>query len=238
MNRMRDNIEDRRGPVRWPINHPAELKLDGAACFIPCVISDISFTGIKISLRQKLPQEEPLRLRVALSEEFALDVDAWITWHRTIECYNIYGLYFTKIDDKGKNDIYEFIKKYYPDKIVSHWWDGIAENNGGGEHMDDRRIFQRFSIRLPLRFLDVYSGKEGTGETRDVNAKGVGFRTVNSVKINTPVEMWLDVPDRGEPLYTRGKVTWSSPEGLGEYKIGVALERADLMGLSRILRTV
>ena len=104
--------------------------------------------------------------------------------------------------------------------------------------MDDQRIFQRFSIRLPLRFIDLYSGKEGLGETHDVNAKGVGFRTGKEIKPETPVELWLDVPDRGEPLYTRGKVAWSRAEGIGEYKIGVSLEKADLMGLSRILRTI
>jgi len=103
---------------------------------------------------------------------------------------------------------------------------------------DDRRIFQRFSIRLPLRFIDLYSGKEGLGETQDVNAKGVGFKTGRELKVNTPVELWLDVPDRGEPLYTRGKISWARPEGVGEFKVGVALEKADLMGLSRILRTI
>jgi hypothetical protein len=49
--------------------------------------------------------------------------------------------------------------------------------------------------------------------------------------------MWLKVPDKGEPLYLRGEVVWSRLEEADKYHCGVNLEKADLMGISRVLRS-
>jgi hypothetical protein len=48
--------------------------------------------------------------------------------------------------------------------------------------------------------------------------------------------MWLNIPDRGEPLYTRGRVVWSKMWEPNKYRLGINLEKADLMGMARILR--
>jgi hypothetical protein len=102
--------------------------------------------------------------------------------------------------------------------------------------MGDRRIFQRFNIRFPVKLLDLISGEEVVAETSDISAKGIGLWSKKAIVENTPLEAWLKIPDRGEPLYTRGNVVWSRPEALGECRLGIDLEKADLMGLSRILR--
>jgi hypothetical protein len=102
---------------------------------------------------------------------------------------------------------------------------------------EDHRIFERFSARFPLRFLDLKENREGIAQVRDVSAKGVGMITNEELQPHTPVEMWLQIPDHGEPLYTRGEVVWSKVRGT-HYHAGVNLERADMMGLSRVLRAV
>ncbi|MFA5063703.1 MAG: PilZ domain-containing protein [Candidatus Omnitrophota bacterium] len=104
--------------------------------------------------------------------------------------------------------------------------------------MDDRRIFERFQARFPLRFIDPRASVEGSGETRDISAKGIGFMAKEELRLRTPLEIWLDVPDKGEPFYTRGEVAWSRMVNPSEYNIGVSLERADFMGMSRVLRAV
>ncbi|TBR15082.1 PilZ domain-containing protein [bacterium] len=104
-------------------------------------------------------------------------------------------------------------------------------------HMsEDQRIFARFPARLPLRFLDADANMEGGAETYDVSAKGLGLVTNEQLKPHTSLEMWLHIPDKGEPLYTRGQVVWSTMVEPNRYQTGVNLERADLMGLSRVLR--
>lgn len=100
----------------------------------------------------------------------------------------------------------------------------------------DRRIFERIPITLPLRFLDLNSNKEGLVKTQDISAKGLGLLADEELSPQTPLEMWLKIPDQGESLYIRGNVVWSAMVGSNKYRVGVDLEKADLMGLSRVLR--
>jgi hypothetical protein len=107
----------------------------------------------------------------------------------------------------------------------------------GGETMQDRRIFARFPASFPLRFIDLHNNQEGEAQTQDFSAKGIGLVANKELNPNVPLEMWLKVPDRGEPLYARGEVVWSKRLEPNKYRVGVELEKADLMGMSRIFRT-
>ncbi|MCM8799606.1 MAG: PilZ domain-containing protein [Candidatus Omnitrophica bacterium] len=100
----------------------------------------------------------------------------------------------------------------------------------------DRRIFQRFSVKLPVRFIDLYRNEEGEGFSQDISAKGVGLVTEKKLSTYTPLELWLNIPDGKEPLYVRGEVVWVNALDSFNYRVGINLERADLMGISRILR--
>jgi len=102
--------------------------------------------------------------------------------------------------------------------------------------MEDRRIFERINTKMPLRFLNPTNGMEGMADTVDISANGLGLVTNESLSVMTPLEMWLDIPDYREPLYTRGEVTWSKPlPETGQQRVGVRLEKAELMGLARVL---
>lgn len=102
--------------------------------------------------------------------------------------------------------------------------------------MEDRRIFARFAAKFPLRFLDLYANSEGDAQTFDISAKGIGLVASKELRPHTALEVWLFIPDKGEPLYTRGEVVWSKRLEPDKYKVGVELERADFMGMSRVLR--
>lgn len=104
------------------------------------------------------------------------------------------------------------------------------------EESEDKRIFARFPVKLSMRFLDLLANQEVQAEAIDISAKGIGFVASTELKSFTPVELWIKVPDKGDPLYTRGEVVWSEMIGPKKYKTGVNLERADLMGISRVLR--
>lgn len=102
--------------------------------------------------------------------------------------------------------------------------------------MEERRVFARIDTRLPVRFLDPISGREGNADTVDISANGLGLVTHENLSVRTPLEMWLDIPDHHEPLYTRGEVVWSqSLADVNQYRVGVQLEKAPLMGLARAL---
>lgn len=232
--------QERRSVIRWQVGKEVKLKLEGAQAFTACQLKDINFRGIQVALTLKLPKDTFLKLALVVTEGFVLNIEAWIVWQRVIGGFNVYGLYFSKIRDLDKEKIYQFIRRDFPEQVQRQWWQGIRR---GGENMqdakfEDRRIFARFSAKFPLRFLDLKSGREACVQTYNISAKGIGILTKERLEAHTPLELWLEVPDKGEPLYIRGEVTWSKAEGLGEYRAGVSLEKAELMGLSRVLRTV
>jgi hypothetical protein len=102
--------------------------------------------------------------------------------------------------------------------------------------MEDNRVFERINARFPLRFLDPVSGKEGEAQTVDISANGLGLVTHEALDPHTPLEMWMRIPDQHEPFYARGEIVWSSPLGDPRQKrLGVRLEKAELMGLARVL---
>ncbi len=233
---------DRRGTCRWSINRQAKIKVSGAENFAPCQLKDINFKGTQISLALKLPKDTFLNLYIVLSDEHALEIEAWIVWHKTIDGCNIYGLYFSRISDTAKEKVYQFVRRICPEQLSKQWWQGLKEE--GGEIMDgsdyeyrDRRVFERFPAKMSLRFLNLNTGKEGFAHTRDFSAKGLGLLTSHNLATRSLLEIWLDIPDQGEPLYTRGEVVWAKCLAPEQFRVGVNLERADLMGLSRVLRT-
>jgi hypothetical protein len=101
---------------------------------------------------------------------------------------------------------------------------------------EDRRVFERFAVQLSSRFINLNTNREGLAKSLDISAKGVGLVTDEEVKEKTPVEIWLDLPDRSAPFYARGQVVWSRVSGEKEYRLGIDLEKADLLGMSRVLR--
>lgn len=228
-------MRDRRRDIRWQTGRQAKLKLEGSKTFIDCYVKDINFKGLQISLRMKLPPDTFLKFTIVLSEEFVLEVEAWVVWHKRLNDFNVYGLYFSQIKDDDKEKIYKFVYNNFPQEATRRW----ARERGikGGEIMEDRRIFARLPVSLPLRFIDVGENKEGEAETQDISAKGIGLVTNEELSPRTPLEMWLQLPDRSEPLYTRGEVVWSRALEPNKYQVGVELEKADLMGMARVLRT-
>jgi len=234
-------MNNRRSISRWQIKRQAKIKLVGAENFADCNIKDINLKGAQVCLGLKLPKDNFIKFCLFLAEDCSLNIEAWVVWHKTIGNLNSYGLYFSRVKDEDKEKIYSFVHKYCPEQIKRQYCQDIIEK--GGENMtaqgfEDKRIFERFFLKFPVRFLELNSNREGNGQTLDISAKGVSFTTDEQLIPRTPLEMWLKIPDQGEPLYTRGEVVWSNRVSPTEYRAGVNLEKADLMGLSRVLRAM
>jgi len=99
-------MKDRRHNTRWQINREVKVKLEGAQTFTHGHIKDINFKGLQISLKIKLPKETFLKLSIAFADEFILSLEAWVVWRKSIDRFNLYGLYITKINEEDKEKIY------------------------------------------------------------------------------------------------------------------------------------
>ncbi len=101
---------------------------------------------------------------------------------------------------------------------------------------NDRRIFERFRSRFSLKYINLNSNKEGHGQTNDVSANGICINAQEELLAHNLLEIWLLLPNRNQPLYTRAEVIWSSMLERNNYKVGLKLEKPDLMELSRVLK--
>ena len=231
-------MQERRSLTRWQINKCAVLKLAEAAKDLFCQIKDISCIGTQVLLNAKLPYDAFFKMKLQISEDCTIEAKVWVTWHKLINGSNHYGLYFSELKDVDKEKINKLISTFYsknnPEKMLCSGNVDTQEKKGG-EGMNDYRIFERFKKGCSARFIGL-DGKEGIAQTIDVSAKGLGLSTNHKLESQAPLEIWLDVPGSTDPLYTRGQVVWSRSEGETGWHSGIELERADLMGISRLLR--
>lgn len=227
-------MQERREIKRWKISWRAKLKLEGAVAFMDCSIIDLSFKGFQAALAPKLPTDTFLNLSLLLSGDCAVrELEVWVAWHRKVENLNLYGFYFSRIKDEDKEKLYRFIRGHFPSLLLNQWWPEEAKTK---EEAGDRRVFERLKVRLPLKVLNLDENREAQAVTEDISAKGVGFLIEQELKPGAGLEMWLQLPDKGEPLYMRGEVSWSQPQGASNYRVGSNLERASFMQLAGILK--
>lgn len=99
-------------------------------------------------------------------------------------------------------------------------------------------MFERFSVEFPLEYSNFSLIKKGLAQTVDISANGIGLVTNRDLPKDILLDIWLNVPDNGEPLYTRGEVVWSSTLEDNKYRVGVKLEKPNFMGLARVLRLI
>ena len=228
---------ERRKLARCPVNQQGVLKLEQATKGSFCQIKNINVKGVEITLNTKLPQDSALKINLRLADNYTIDAEIWVAWHKVVNGINHYGIYFSKIKDADKDKIYKFINKYRSnDSKQKPWLETVeSEKEKGGEDMNDHRIFERFQKAFSARFIGL-DGEEGQAQTFDISAKGLGLLTTKELESKAPLEIWLDVPNSTDPLYTRGQVVWSRLEGATGYRCGIELEKADFMGMSRLLR--
>jgi hypothetical protein len=220
--------------TRWRVGYGAKVRVDDATIPLSCQVEDLSLKGIRLALGIKLAENRPLKLLIDFADDFVLEVEAWVAWHKMAADFHSYGLFFTRINDAMKDKIYHFIQRYFSEEATRRL-QGEAEEKDRLV-MEDRRIFERFPVNLSLRYINLDSKQEGTAQTHDISAKGLRLITHEELRPNTSLELWLQTPDRSEPFYTRGEVTWSESAGPDTCCAGINLERIDFMGISRLLK--
>jgi len=122
-------MSDHRSTNRWQINRQVKIKLAGAESYADCFVRDINLKGAQISLAIKLPKDTFQRLSLLLTDDFVLNVEVWVVWQKTIEERNVYGLYFSKIQDSDKERIYQFIRQYFSGQLKQQWWQDQDKKN-------------------------------------------------------------------------------------------------------------
>ncbi len=102
--------------------------------------------------------------------------------------------------------------------------------------VDDRRVFERFAARFPVKFKDERDEFGSSVFLRDVSAEGAKILTRKMVYLNDPVDLLVEIPDGHEPLILKGKVAWTHGINPTMRSAGIKFDHIDLMDTQRIVR--
>lgn len=103
---------------------------------------------------------------------------------------------------------------------------------------NEKRIFPRFTINIPLTFCELRSNTSFAGQTHDISTQGVCMLTERKVSSGSDLDLSLKMVDNNERIYVKGKVVWSCMLDSGKYKIGIQLEEPRLKPIPLVLRTI
>ena len=117
-------MDERRIMPRWQINQSAELTVENGVHAITCVVEDISRGGMCISLRRNLFDDVFSNFKLALTQDFELNVGAQVVWRQENLEKNIYGLAFNRIKESAKDELDQYIHNNFHGLMVKHWWGG------------------------------------------------------------------------------------------------------------------
>ena len=103
----------------------------------------------------------------------------------------------------------------------------------------ERRSFARFPVKILLKYLNIeLPGDTNHQRTDDISARGLCLLTNEELAVDTPLDIWLEMPDNGEQIYIKGKVIWSMMIRRDKYKVGVNLENTELNPILLALKTI
>lgn len=106
------------------------------------------------------------------------------------------------------------------------------------QQRQDRRIFERFPARFPVRFKDSRNDYGTSVVLRNASAGGIAIFTKERLCINDSVTLDVELPDCRMPLTLRGQVVWIKCEDSGAWDAGIKFHKVDLVNLSRLYKHV
>ena len=97
--------DERRSYPRMKVNREAQFQIGGLSNSIPCIVEDISMSGMRLCLRKNLFPEVFSSFNLALDDGLVFDAGAHVAWHDESEAGNTYGLSFNRINEPDSDRI-------------------------------------------------------------------------------------------------------------------------------------
>jgi len=104
------------------------------------------------------------------------------------------------------------------------------------ETTGERRIFERFSARFPVKFKDTNEDFGTDVFLRDASAEGVRILAKERYFLDDQIELEVELPDGGEPLVLSGHVVWVKLLNLSLWDIGVQFPKVNFLKMQRLYK--
>jgi len=102
--------------------------------------------------------------------------------------------------------------------------------------VDDRRIFDRFMARFPVKFREAREDFGTNVFLRDFSADGAKIVTKNSLFVNDNIDLLVELPDGHEPLGVRGKIVWAKKGNPASWDAGLKFDKVHFMDAQRVYK--
>jgi hypothetical protein len=100
----------------------------------------------------------------------------------------------------------------------------------------ERRLFERFSARFPVKFKDARDDYGTDVFLRDASAQGVRILTKERFFIDDQISLEVELPDGGEPMVLSGYVVWVKLLNLSLWDLGIKFTQLDLIKMQRLFK--
>lgn len=100
----------------------------------------------------------------------------------------------------------------------------------------ERRIFERFSARFPVKFKDARADYGIEVSLRDACAQGVCISTKERFFLDDQIALEVELPGGGEPMVLSGRVVWAKFVDLSFWDIGIQFNEVKFFKMQRLVR--
>ncbi len=100
----------------------------------------------------------------------------------------------------------------------------------------DRRLFERFPARFPIKFEHERGDYGANLFLRDASASGVRVTTKKQLFLQDCVALEVKLPDAAYPLKLNGRVAWAKISGPDLWDAGIELHQVELMRMQRMYK--
>ena len=104
---------------------------------------------------------------------------------------------------------------------------------------EDRRTFERFIARFPVKFRDSHKGYGTNVSLRNASAQGARITTKEQLFVNDSVTLEVELPDCKKPMTIKGQIVWVAQDAeSGTRDAGVKFHTIDLVHMSRLFQFI
>ena len=104
--------------------------------------------------------------------------------------------------------------------------------------IEDKRIFERFTARFPVKFKHSYNDFGMEVFLRDASAEGIKVTTKERMFVNDSVSILVKLPDGKDVLMLNGQVIWIKSKSPDLWEVGLKLHKVNLMEMQRMFKLV